>query len=65
MCLVNSLNNNYNMTQRAKIVLVGTGRMGDIRAKLMYANPKIDLCGVVDISMDAAEKLASKYQVRT
>ncbi len=52
------------MTQRARIVLVGTGRMGDIRAKLMYSNPKIDLCGIVDINTEAATAMASLYQVR-
>ncbi len=52
------------MTQRARIVLVGTGRMGDIRARLMYSNPKIDLCGIVDINSEAASAMASLYQVR-
>lgn len=52
------------MTQRARIVLVGTGRMGDIRAKLMYSNPKIDLCGIVDINTEAASAMASLYQAR-
>ena len=44
-------------------MLVGTGRMGDIRAKLMYGNPKIDFCGVVDLNTTVAEALAAKYSV--
>jgi len=35
--------------------------MGDIRAKLMYGNPKIDFCGVVDLNTTVAEALAAKY----
>lgn len=49
---------------RAKIALVGTGRMGAIRAKLMYGNPKIELCSVVDVNNTAAEKLANTYNAR-
>jgi Predicted dehydrogenases and related proteins len=48
---------------RAKIALVGTGRMGAIRAKLMYGNPRIDLCGIVDVNPTSAEKLANTYDV--
>lgn len=51
------------MVKRVRIVLVGTGRMGAIRAKIMYANPKIDLCGVCDVNVDSAKELASTYSV--
>lgn len=37
------------MLERARMALVGTGRMGEIRAKVMYANPFIDLVSVVDV----------------
>jgi predicted dehydrogenase len=48
---------------RAKIALVGTGRMGAIRAKLMYGNPRIDLCGIIDLNTTSAQKLANTYDV--
>lgn len=51
--------------RKARIALVGTGRMGDIRARLMYANPKIDFCGVVDVNQAAAHSLASMYSAKT
>jgi len=50
--------------KRARIVLVGSGRMGQIRASLLYGNPRFDLCGVVDIDTAGASSLASKYSVR-
>eukprot|EP00594_Rhizosolenia_setigera_P007933 CAMPEP_0178970388 /NCGR_PEP_ID=MMETSP0789-20121207/19511_1 /TAXON_ID=3005 /ORGANISM="Rhizosolenia setigera, Strain CCMP 1694" /LENGTH=343 /DNA_ID=CAMNT_0020656881 /DNA_START=466 /DNA_END=1497 /DNA_ORIENTATION=- len=46
---------------RARLILVGTGRMGAIRAKIMYANPKISFLGVCDLNIDAATKLANEY----
>lgn len=49
-----------NMT-RARVVLVGTGRMGAIRAKIVYGNPRFEFCGVVDINKEAAEKLATNF----
>lgn len=47
--------------RRAKILLVGTGRMGAIRAKIMYGNPNIDFCGVCDVDINAAKNLAVLY----
>jgi len=47
--------------QRARIVLVGTGRMGAIRAKILYGNPKIDFLGVCDINLASAKQLADIY----
>ena len=48
----------------ARVALIGSGRMGQIRASLMYANPRFDLCGIIDNNIDAATSLASKYKVR-
>ncbi len=48
----------------ARVALIGSGRMGQIRASLMYANPRFDLCGVIDNNINAATSLASKYKVR-
>lgn len=46
---------------RARILLVGSGRMGQIRAQILYANPRFELCGVVDVNLAGAEKLAKQY----
>lgn len=48
---------------RAKVVLVGTGRMGAIRAKILYSNPRVNFCGVVDVNEEAATKLATAFNV--
>lgn len=47
--------------RRARVVLVGTGRMGQIRSSLMYANPKFDMIGVCDINAIGAQTLANQY----
>lgn len=47
--------------QRARVVLVGSGRMGQIRGSLMYANPKFDMIGVCDVNALGAQSLAEKY----
>jgi len=49
----------------ARVALIGSGRMGQIRASLMYANPRFDLCGIIDNNIDAATSLASKYKTNT
>ncbi|KAL7524145.1 hypothetical protein ACHAWF_000828 [Thalassiosira exigua] len=46
---------------RARVVLVGVGTMGQIRAAAVSANPKFDLAGIIDIDLPAAEKLAAKH----
>ena len=46
---------------RANILLVGTGRMGRIRASAMHANPKIEFCGVVDTNVPY--EMIDEYQV--
>jgi myo-inositol 2-dehydrogenase/D-chiro-inositol 1-dehydrogenase len=47
--------------QRARIVLVGSGRMGQIRGSLMYSNPKFDMIGVCDVNTLGAQSLGEKY----
>mmetsp|Transcript_9277 Transcript_9277/g.10581 ORF Transcript_9277/g.10581 Transcript_9277/m.10581 type:complete len:338 (+) Transcript_9277:235-1248(+) len=52
------------MTKRRKgilrVCLVGTGRMGSTRAKILYANPRVLLAYVVDANKEG-EKLAELY----
>jgi myo-inositol 2-dehydrogenase/D-chiro-inositol 1-dehydrogenase len=50
---------------RARVALIGSGRMGQLRASLMYSNPRFDLCGVVDKNSDSAKALASKYMAKS
>jgi myo-inositol 2-dehydrogenase/D-chiro-inositol 1-dehydrogenase len=47
----------------AKVILVGTGRMGSIRASAIFGNPKLTLASVVDANASAAAALANKYRV--
>ena len=56
--------NGASVRRRVRVLLVGTGRMGAIRAKILYANPKFDFLGVCDINLSAAKKLADVYSVR-
>ena len=49
----------------AKVVVVGAGRMGHIRSNIVNANPKFQLMGIVDQSMDHATKLSGKYNVNS
>ena len=51
--------------QRARVILIGSGRMGQIRAKAVYSNPRFELIGIVDSNVDAAMKLAEMYRVST
>jgi glutamyl-tRNA reductase len=50
--------------QQARVLLVGSGRMGHIRAKAIFANPRFDFAGVVDQNVDGAKQLADVYRVR-
>ena len=52
-----------NATRQARVLLVGSGRMGNIRAKALYSSPKFDFCGVVDSNVDEAAKLGDMYRV--
>lgn len=46
---------------RARVILVGSGRMGQIRASLLFANPRFEISGIVDSDMSAASNLADVY----
>ena len=48
-------------TRRANVLLIGSGRMGRIRASLLNANPKFNVLGVVDVDSKAASEIAEKY----
>mmetsp|Transcript_104 Transcript_104/g.91 ORF Transcript_104/g.91 Transcript_104/m.91 type:complete len:185 (+) Transcript_104:44-598(+) len=39
--------------KKARVVVVGSGRMGEIRSKLIYANPKMELIGIVSSSSNS------------
>ena len=53
-----------NFTKRCRVIVCGVGgRMGAIRTGLVYANPRFELCGVCDVNMEAADRIASKYSV--
>ena len=52
-----------NATRQARVLLVGSGRMGNIRAKALYSSPKYDFVGVVDSNVDEASKLGDMYRV--
>ena len=58
-----SFSTNSSSREQAKVVLVGSGRMGHIRAQLIRANPKFHLAGIVDSNLNAAKKLAQTYHV--
>jgi len=47
--------------RRARVLLVGSGRMGQIRGSLMYSSPKFDMVGVCDVNSSGAQSLADKY----
>jgi myo-inositol 2-dehydrogenase/D-chiro-inositol 1-dehydrogenase len=47
----------------SNVVLFGAGRMGAIRASLLYASPAFNLVGIIDPHLPSAEKLASKFRV--
>lgn len=47
---------------RAQVLLVGAGRMGQIRAKILHSNPRVDLCGVVDKAGTGSD-LAEMYKI--
>lgn len=49
---------------RARVILVGSGRMGQIRASLLYANPRFEITGIVDSDMSAASNLAEVYSTK-
>ena len=48
----------------ARVLVVGGGRMGQIRAGLLRANPRFELCGIVDNNFETSCKLAAIHRVR-
>lgn len=48
--------------QAARVLLVGSGRMGHIRAKALYGNPRIQLCGIIDTNMEQTKALSELYR---
>ena len=49
-----------------RVLVAASGRMGRIRAGLVQASPRLQLCGIVDpISNAQAAELAETYGVRT
>lgn len=49
------------VSNRAKVVLVGVGTMGQIRSATIYSNPRLELSGIVAVDYPAAKQLAAKY----
>lgn len=52
------------ITRKARVVVMGSGRMGKIRASLLRANPRFEVKGIVDTNYIGAQNLADKYGVR-
>ncbi len=48
---------------QARVLVVGSGRMGHIRAKALYSNPRIQLCGIVDTNTTQAKQLSDMYRI--
>ena len=44
-----------------EVALVGTGRMGQLRAPMLYANPRANLACVVDVVEAAGARLAAQF----
>lgn len=51
------------LLQQARVLLVGSGRMGHIRAKAIFSNPRFEFDGIVDENVDGAKRLADVYRV--
>ncbi|CAB9510932.1 Myo-inositol 2-dehydrogenase [Seminavis robusta] len=58
-----STGSNSAATKKAKVALIGSGRMGQIRASILMANPRFDFVGVVDVNQNGATELAHKVGV--
>ena len=50
--------------ERLIVALVGAGRMGDLRAPILYANPRIDFLCVVEFDAVKGEQLAKKFNCK-
>ena len=51
------------LLQQARVLLVGSGRMGNIRAQCIFSNPRFEFAGIVDENPIAAKPLADVYRV--
>lgn len=51
------------MAPRARVAVVGSGRMGQIRTSLLRANPRFSLAGIVDTHRASAQALGEQYGV--
>lgn len=51
------------LLQQARVLLVGSGRMGNIRAQCIFSNPRFEFAGIVDENPIAAKSLADVYRV--
>ena len=51
------------MSSPIRLAILGTGRMGRIRAQHIFASPRFEISAVVDVNLAAAEKLAKEFRV--
>lgn len=51
------------LSRKARVLVVGSGRMGQIRCSLLRGNPRFEVRGIVDTNLEAAQMLADKYSV--
>ncbi len=49
---------------RGRVALVGCGRMGAVRAKLLAEHPELQLAYLVDVRLEAAQQLAKTLDLR-
>ena len=52
-----------NTKKKGGIIVIGSGRMGQIRAGIIYSNPRLKIIGIVDLNLNGAKELADKYSV--
>jgi predicted dehydrogenase len=50
--------------EKARVLVVGSGRMGTIRATLVRANLRLELVGIVDTHLASAQSLSERLGVR-
>ena len=46
-----------------KLLIVGTGRMGQIRMRASRIIPNLQLCGIVDENIENAKKFGDQYEI--
>lgn len=47
--------------KQTRVVLIGAGRMGQLRAPILYAHPRVSLTHVLDPFESAGRKLSNRY----